>query len=286
MLRVEKGVFFAELKFDNTLTRYECLLTVCPDPVCTCWIIKLDLLNMADKEDSAKQLSINLQKKELVYENELPDQAEIDFNRQFLESLTEKDFTILSKSFSAVKNQLTETSNMSSLNPDFPKAAEENMTVGYNEVLPFGNQISVKLHGRQYVILDQYCTTPGCKCSDVYVSVYHGDTAEPGKEVAVFWIDYKERLWNLIEYNINNESGFNSNELKKAITARYPKFYKILKKRHQKLKLLYINYRKKTIFTSPFGIEKASISRNDLCPCGSGLKYKYCCLGKERTQTA
>ena len=24
------------------------------------------------------------------------------------------------------------------------------------------------------------------------------------------------------------------------------------------------------------------IGRNDLCPCGSGLKYKKCCLGKEK----
>lgn len=24
-----------------------------------------------------------------------------------------------------------------------------------------------------------------------------------------------------------------------------------------------------------------SVSRNDPCPCGSGLKYKKCCLGKE-----
>lgn len=25
------------------------------------------------------------------------------------------------------------------------------------------------------------------------------------------------------------------------------------------------------------------IGRNDLCPCGSGKKYKKCCLDKERT---
>ena len=29
------------------------------------------------------------------------------------------------------------------------------------------------------------------------------------------------------------------------------------------------------------------IGRNDPCPCGSGLKYKKCCLGKEqRTESA
>ena len=24
------------------------------------------------------------------------------------------------------------------------------------------------------------------------------------------------------------------------------------------------------------------VGRNDLCPCGSGKKYKHCCLGKEK----
>jgi hypothetical protein len=27
----------------------------------------------------------------------------------------------------------------------------------------------------------------------------------------------------------------------------------------------------------------AKPGRNDLCPCGSGLKYKKCCEGKQRT---
>lgn len=31
----------------------------------------------------------------------------------------------------------------------------------------------------------------------------------------------------------------------------------------------------------PFIIKKEKVGRNDLCPCGSGKKYKKCCLGKE-----
>ena len=26
------------------------------------------------------------------------------------------------------------------------------------------------------------------------------------------------------------------------------------------------------------------IGRNELCPCGSGKKYKYCCMGKENIE--
>ena len=28
-----------------------------------------------------------------------------------------------------------------------------------------------------------------------------------------------------------------------------------------------------------------TIGRNEACPCGSGLKYKKCCLGKNATRT-
>ncbi|BEP30313.1 SEC-C metal-binding domain-containing protein [Helicovermis profundi] len=31
----------------------------------------------------------------------------------------------------------------------------------------------------------------------------------------------------------------------------------------------------------PFSVKKNKIGRNDPCPCGSGKKYKKCCLGKE-----
>ncbi|HEV58165.1 MAG TPA: hypothetical protein ENN87_11850 [Phycisphaerales bacterium] len=38
---------------------------------------------------------------------------------------------------------------------------------------------------------------------------------------------------------------------------------------------------------NPLGIQKSlktsGIGRNDPCPCGSGKKFKYCCLGKENS---
>lgn len=34
----------------------------------------------------------------------------------------------------------------------------------------------------------------------------------------------------------------------------------------------------------PIRREGAEIGRNDPCPCGSGKKYKQCCLGKEKSR--
>ncbi|BEP30328.1 YecA family protein [Helicovermis profundi] len=37
----------------------------------------------------------------------------------------------------------------------------------------------------------------------------------------------------------------------------------------------------KSLPDKPFSVKKNKIGRNDPCPCGSGKKYKKCCLGKE-----
>lgn len=39
---------------------------------------------------------------------------------------------------------------------------------------------------------------------------------------------------------------------------------------------------RKVVVLSQMRPENRKIARNDPCPCGSGLKYKKCCLGKER----
>ncbi|MBI3329772.1 MAG: SEC-C domain-containing protein, partial [Nitrospinae bacterium] len=31
---------------------------------------------------------------------------------------------------------------------------------------------------------------------------------------------------------------------------------------------------------SPFRREEIKVGRNDPCPCGSGKKFKYCCMNK------
>lgn len=35
----------------------------------------------------------------------------------------------------------------------------------------------------------------------------------------------------------------------------------------------------------PIKREAPKVGRNDLCPCGSGRKFKACCLGKKADQT-
>jgi uncharacterized protein YecA (UPF0149 family) len=36
------------------------------------------------------------------------------------------------------------------------------------------------------------------------------------------------------------------------------------------------------IFRQRLPSQHDSVGRNDPCPCGSGRKYKHCCLGRDR----
>lgn len=38
---------------------------------------------------------------------------------------------------------------------------------------------------------------------------------------------------------------------------------------------------KKAYAEQPYVRETAKVGRNDACPCGSGLKFKRCCIGKK-----
>ncbi len=34
-------------------------------------------------------------------------------------------------------------------------------------ILPYGDQLLVKIKGEEYLIVDQFCLLPKCKCTDV-----------------------------------------------------------------------------------------------------------------------
>jgi len=36
------------------------------------------------------------------------------------------------------------------------------------------------------------------------------------------------------------------------------------------------------VHPTPLQRAKMKVGRNDICPCGSGKKFKKCCLGKEK----
>jgi len=99
---------------------------------------------------------------------------------------------------------------------------------------------------------------------------------ENDAELCAIDLNYKKKQWkNLEEFS----SEISMNAVKSAIEQQIPNFHKRLKQRHLKLKGIYAHC-KKQHFSSQAPLELPKVGRNEPCPCGSGKKYKKCCMRK------
>ncbi|MCK4749473.1 MAG: SEC-C domain-containing protein, partial [Bacteroidales bacterium] len=67
--------------------------------------------------------------------------------------------------------------------------------------------------------------------------------------------------------------------VRSAMEKQIPDIYDRFLNRHIKLRSIYAHCKKKN-FAHAQQIHSPEVGRNDPCPCGSGEKYKKCCLRK------
>jgi len=129
--------------------------------------------------------------------------------------------------------------------------------------------------GEKYLIVDQFCMLPKCKCTDAILDlVPAGEDAMKADPWCAFQLKYAKRHWSVME---DFPPPIPLEEIRNTIEAQHPDFYKQLLMRHEKLKKIYLNCRRKHS-SPPQTSTGRKVGRNDPCPCGSGKKYKKCCL--------
>lgn len=141
-----------------------------------------------------------------------------------------------------------------------------------------------------YYLADAYCTIPDCDCRRVFFNVLHKSSSQPVTVITWGWENRKfyeqcfpgvgkDMMDHLVGVNFNMGSPrCDGDERFLDVVKELVKTndYSQRIKRHYKL---YKEALKTLSFVStPARVEK--IGRNELCPCGSGKKYKKCCLGK------
>ena len=147
-----------------------------------------------------------------------------------------------------------------------------------------------------YAFLDLFCDNPDCNCKDGMVDVYKVNRKNiyseksikinkpPLATFSLSW-DNMQNEWS-IEIHSSAQRYNTAKALLNVFKRAYEEGFAPILKRH------YIHY-KKTIkeqnlnskieslegkIISPEEFKR--IGRNDPCPCGSGEKYKKCCLNK------
>ena len=273
----------ATIQNGNRTENYECIITACENPVCTCGNVYLELIPMQLDDDNKehshhRKVEIDIKEKVLGYKNirKIP-KEDLEFSKLVLGKLTENDFQLLHKSHFEYKNEISEKASPDTIDGDFDYHEVEynGLMSAYNDILPYGDQFFVTINGEQCIILDQYCLLPKCPCTDTSLDIISIDIlGKKGKEVCFVDLNYRKKRWKL-----SDESSFSISleSVRTAIEEQLPDIYKQMHKRHMKLKTIYAHCKKKH-YAPKQELQIPKAGRNDPCPCGSGKKYKKCCL--------
>ena len=148
-----------------------------------------------------------------------------------------------------------------------------------------------ELPNDMYVLVELYCDEPGCDCRRVMLDVTAQSTGESHAVIAYGWESrkfYAKWMGDDAPMFIDEMKG---PELNKASTqgrlaqTLFKKVKLVLKdrvyierlKRHYKLFRAEID-KESRMQQALTERKKEKTGRNDPCPCGSGKKYKKCCL--------
>lgn len=271
---------------DGALTeKYNCSLWACDNPVCSCGTLTIAFSPAQNESFSGRQLSshtieMDIVERKLTFkEKEKVSKDNFAFAERVLSQLEEDDFKLLNQRHFAYKNKITENTSLEKIDAyfDYDKIEQDGLMSAYNDVLPYSDQMQITINGQVCFVLDQYCLLSKCPCSDVTLSLMATDiTGKGGDELCAVEVNYRKKQWKTVE---DFSLKVSTKAVKSAIEEQVPDFYKRLLKRHVKLKNIYAHCKKKK-FAPETPIELPKIGRNEPCPCGSGKKYKKCCLNR------
>lgn len=269
----------------DRIERFECAIAACENPVCTCANVYLYLspLQIENKNDGllpSRRVDIDIAKRTLGYKDQknVP-KEDLEFAQLFLSELDEADFKFLHIKHFKFKNRISEETDLDSIDAHFEyhEVEKNGLMSGYNDVLPYGDQMLVTIDGTECMILDQYCLLPKCSCTDTILDIIAIDlVGKTGEELCSVSLSYKKKQWKSLK---EGSLAVTVKTVKSAIEEQIPDIYKRLLKRHIKLKSIYAHSKKKH-FASKQPLQLPKVGRNEPCPCGSGKKYKKCCLKK------
>jgi hypothetical protein len=157
----------------------------------------------------------------------------------------------------------------------------------------------VRHHGREYLVEDRYCPNPDCDCQSVHLEFFEAVSQSNGK------LRIYQRFLGKVTFagrlSIEERMKCNLAEANAVLSAWWQEFgdeLEMLKDRYREVK----EVGRRSLKTGPSRrvaarrattgsivenvspdeqpIANIKVGRNDSCPCGSGKKYKKCCLRK------
>jgi hypothetical protein len=176
----------------------------------------LHLIPILTKNGNARQLSprnveIDIDEKSLeCRDKKKVPKEDLEFGEIFLNECEENDFKILYERHFEFKNKITEKADIDAIDGyfEYDEVEYNGLMYAYNDVLPYGDQLTITLNGMECIIFDQYCLLPHCSCTDTILNIFSIDKiGKTGEELCVVSLKYKKKKWEIekrgITYKIN-----------------------------------------------------------------------------------
>ena len=260
---------------------FHCSLSACPSPTCTCQTLTIKLTPLEQPEKKPLSFEIDFKREGLSKTfKKTASKESLKFAKVVLSQMNEHDFDLLATLFSFIKDDQIETSatDTAYFPFDYSNVESDGLYYGYKHVFPFSIPLYFEIDEKTFFITDQYCVRENCGCTTVSLDIEEIVPVKKktrSEDICEIKLDYKKRAWKMTHPVSSDPS---MKEIRAAIEKEIPDFYEKVKNRHKKLRRTY-SYNKSEDWESPKPRHVSEkTGRNDPCPCGSGKKYKKCCM--------
>jgi uncharacterized protein YchJ len=257
---------------------------VCINPTCQCEHLGMQCVSAANSPSESRSsapiiLDMDLRRRVIANLKELKaDRTAFSMAKAIEDEITEAQWTELRGLYVAEKRQQTERADLDQVEVQFPPEVLDGngSMVGYYELFPYAQPIAAALDATPWILDDQYCVSPTCRCQDVSLAFLQGHSA-PALDAVYndeeITIRYAYDKGVITESHSTTASGPSAQDLLRLMKAAQPDLDTVFAERHALLRRL---FRRAIAEPRPRAPVKKP-GRNEACPCGSGKKYKRCC---------
>jgi hypothetical protein len=203
--------------------------------------------------------------------------------------LTDAQRDDLREWFMAEKWEVIHTTLLDQIEIDDLPDARFGKMIGFVDVFPCGFGFNFRFEGERWTVDDQHCVQTKCACSQTVLSFLKlvdraGVRAKSIQHPPSLRYDYRTHQIEVLPDWPDGEPS--PADLLRAVKAAIPGFDDHLRHHQLMLQSLYAREALRSQIVrqrSLMDLLRPKIGRNEPCPCGSGRKYKHCCMNGPST---
>ena len=275
----------------GTNVAYGVSVEPCSQPTCPCCEVRFQCRVDAEGHEVSvpsvlQEFWLDTRAKEVVLTPELEREPDsLSLARDVAAALTADDWQRLYQWLRATKLEIIENARADDVDITRLPDASRGRMVPFIEVFPFGLAFYFEEQGAIWAADDMYCVRHDCGCKETLLSFFMVQDAAGVKTTSVSdppGIRYNYRTESA-RLAFSGTAEIEPMSLLAVLKRAYPGLNLMLERRHLLMQTIYLRRHAERLSSrlqrlAPLARRK--VGRNDPCPCGSGKKFKRCCLGK------